>query len=195
MIADFAAGMVLGLGVAAPVGPIGLLCIRRTLEHGFWAGVAGGAGTALADGLYAALAAFGIGAVTAILTAAQRPLQVVAIAALLWLAVGAWRQKPGAEIAPSSHTSVFAQTFLLTLANPATILTFAAMFAGFAAGDAASATALVAGTFAGSLLWWIVLSGTVAALRRRLTPRALLWINRAAAAMFVGFAVLVALRL
>lgn len=193
MIGEFAAGVALGLGVAAPVGPIGLLCIRRTLEHGFWTGVAGGAGTALADGFYAALAAFGIGAVTAALTAAQTPLQIIAIAAFLWLAVGAWRQKPGTESAPTSHTNVFAQTFLLTLANPATILTLAAMFAGFA--TQGSAAVLVAGTFVGSLLWWIVLSGVVAGLRKRISSDAMRLINRTAALLFVGFAVLVALRL
>jgi putative LysE/RhtB family amino acid efflux pump len=192
MIEDFTKGALLGLAMAAPVGPIGLLCIRRTLESGFKAGVSGGLGTALADGVYAAIAAFGITAVATSLVAIQTPLQLIAIAVLIWLGIATIRRRPAVDPAPltgGGALKLFAQTFALTLTNPATTLSFAALYAGFAGADA---RALVVGTFTGSLLWWVILSGVVAASRRRITPGAMIWINRFAGALFLAFAAAIA---
>jgi len=192
MIEDITKGALLGLAVAAPVGPIGLLCIRRTLESGFKAGVAGGLGTALADAVYAAIAALGITAVAKAMIAIEMPLKLVAIAVLIWLGAATIRRRPAVDPAPldgGGALKLFAQTFALTLTNPGTILSFAALYAGFAGADA---RALVAGTFTGSLLWWVMLSGVVAASRRRITPAVMVWINRFAGALFLAFAAAIA---
>ena len=198
-IADFGQGVVLGFSIAAPVGPIGLLCIRRSLEQGAWAGIAGGLGTGLADAVYAAVAAFGLTAVSAQVIAVTLPLQVIGIIALVYLGLKAMRQGPaeGAAPAESGHHTLFAQTFLLTLSNPATIISFGAIAAGMglAGSSPARAAALVTGTFVGSLAWWIILSFAVASLRTRITPRVLTWINRGAGLLLVGFAVTLAVGL
>jgi putative LysE/RhtB family amino acid efflux pump len=96
-VAFLVKGVVLGLSVAAPLGPIGVLCLRRTLAHGFLAGLAGGAGTALADALYALVAAFGVTAVSAFLAERHGLFRLVGGGMLLWLALDAWRARPAAE--------------------------------------------------------------------------------------------------
>lgn len=197
LAADFIRGAVLGFSVAAPVGPIALLCIRRTLEHGVAAGIAGGLGTAAADAAYTGVAAFGLTAVAAALAAVTLPLQVVGIAMLAGLGLRTFIQPPAAIAATPrrAHAGLFAQTFVLTLTNPATILSFAATFAGMGlmnAADAARAGALVGGTFAGSLAWWIILSGVIGLTRTRIRPAHLLWINRAAGVALIVFAAVLA---
>ena len=190
----FLKGLVLGLSIAAPVGPIGLLCIRRSLEAGFWPGVAGGLGTAVADAVYAAIAAFGLTAVSSLLLQAQGVLAVVGGIALIWLGWLAMTGKPPEAAAEAPMTRSlwpsFASTFLLTMANPATILTFAAIFAGLglaAVDTAAGAAVLVIGVLLGSLLWWAILSGAVTLLRQRISATVVLWINRASGALLAAF--------
>lgn len=192
----FLQGLVFGLALAMPVGPIGLLCIRRSLEDGFSVGFATGLGAATADASYGAVAAFGLTAISGFLLEWQSYLAFGGGAALLWLGANAWRTQ--ARRAASGGTAprplaAFVQTTALTLANPQTILTFVALFAGLGAvlGEDAGwgpAAALVAGVFLGSAVWWLVLAGAVAgALRRRLTDFAMTWINRGAGAMIMGF--------
>jgi len=193
----FLKGLLLGLSIAAPVGPIGLLCIRRSLADGFWPGLFGGLGTAVADAVYAAIAAFGLTAVSSLLLDAQAPLSLIGGALLLWLG---WKAMTGTSPDTAASAPVatalwptFIGTFFLTLANPATILTFAAIFAGLglaAVDTATGAAVLVAGVFLGSLGWWALLSGAVTLLRRRISPAVVLWINRvsgAALALFGAF--------
>ena len=198
MSGDFIKGLVLGFSIAAPVGPIGLLCIRRTLSSGFGAGVAGGLGTAAADALYAAVAAFGITAVAAAISTAATALQAGGIAVLAWLGARTFFRPPASGAITGSHAGVFAQTFFLTMTNPTTILSFAAVFTGIGlvnGSNAGRAAVLVAGTFAGSMAWWIILSGVVSRLRERLTPRVLVWINRGAGLALLAFAAVLAARL
>ena len=190
----FLKGLLLGLSIAAPVGPIGVLCIRRSLEAGFWPGVAGGLGTAVADAVYAAIAAFGLTAVSSLLVQAQGVLSVVGGIALIWLGWVAMTGKTPEAAAEAPITRslwpTFAGTFLLTMANPATILTFAAIFAGLglaAADSAAGAAILVIGVLLGSLLWWAVLSGAVSVLRQRISTAVVVWINRASGLLLAGF--------
>jgi putative LysE/RhtB family amino acid efflux pump len=192
----FAKGVLLGLSIAAPVGPIGVLCIRRTIAYGFFAGFAGGLGTALADAAYAALAAFGFAALLGDVIAGNTWFRVGGAAFLVWLGWTTWRAPPAAKeakIDARTLVGTFAATFALTLANPATIATFVALFVALGLGETGGApeagAALVAGVFAGSLLWWIVLSTAVVAVRERLGPEAMRWINRGAAALLFGFAV------
>ncbi|MGH2340549.1 LysE family transporter [Segnochrobactraceae bacterium EtOH-i3] len=173
----FARSLLLGLAIAAPLGPIGALCISRTLELGFRAGVAGGLGTAVADALYAALAAFGFAAFSAALALVDLPLRIGGGLFLLWLGWTGLKARPlptAATIGARGLVGTLSATFLLTLTNPLTILSFAAIFAGLGlAGTAGRAGALtvVAGVFAGSMLWWVLLSGGVALARHRLPPR------------------------
>lgn len=181
-----AQGVVLGVAIAAPVGPIGLLCIRRTLEHGPLLGFATGMGAALADTIYGALAAFGVSAAIDFLQGNERLFQV--IGGVVLLAVG-WRtfmQKPAAEAAeaaaaPDAATWVagFMTGLTLTLTNPATIMAFIAIFAGFGLGGLAfgQACLLVLGVFLGSSLWWLTLSSGVAAMRHRISDRGLTRLN------------------
>jgi len=193
---DFAAkGALLGLSIAAPVGPIGVLCIRRTIAYGFFAGFAGGLGTALADAFYAGLAAFGFAAVLGDAVAGNMWFRLGGAAFLLWLAWTTWNAGPAqreAKVDARTLLGTFAATFALTLANPATIATFAALFLALGLGDtggsADAGIALVGGVFAGSLLWWIVLSIAVVAIREKLDAAAMAWINRGAALLLAGFA-------
>lgn len=198
----FLKGLLLGLSIAAPVGPIGLLCIRRSLADGFWPGLFGGLGTAVADAVYAAIAAFGLTAVSGLLLGAQAPLSLIGGALLLWLGWKAMTGKPpeAAASAPAATAlwPTFIGTFFLTLANPATILTFAAIFAGLglaAVDTAAGAVVLVVGVFLGSLGWWALLSGAVSLLRRRISPAVVLWINRVSGAALALFGAVLLLSL
>ena len=192
----FCKSMLLGLAVAAPLGPIGLLCINRALERGFWAGVAGGLGTALADAIYACLAAIGFSALTATLATLAPWLKLAGGLFMLWLG---WKGlRPNPHRSPThARTNDFrglsgtiASTFLLTLTNPVTIFSFAALFAGLGLTDApgtANALAVVAGVFLGSLLWWFLLSGGVALAQRRLPEGFSLCVSRMSGAVLMGF--------
>jgi threonine/homoserine/homoserine lactone efflux protein len=187
-------GLILGFSIAAPVGPIGLLCIRKTLSDGPAAGIACGAGAATADAVYGLVTALGLTAVSGLLIQHQTLLKLVGGAALLWIAVRTLMARPAAkaaEIGARSLLGDYAATFALTLANPATILSFLAVFAGLGIGTGAGAWAavtLVAGVFAGSLAWWFILAGGVSLARRWATPERMVWINRIAGAGLVLFA-------
>lgn len=188
-------GLILGVSIAAPVGPIGILCIRRTLSHGMLAGIAGGLGTALADGFYAAIAAFGFAALLDDLLADNLWFRLGGAAFLLWLGWKGWNAEPAARAASVDARTLagtFAATFLLTVANPATIVTFLGLFLALGLADAgdsqAAGMSLVAGVVLGSFGWWIVLSGTIASLRDRIGPTAFRAINRSASLLLVGFA-------
>jgi len=195
MLVLFGTAMAMGLAIAAPLGPIGALCIERTLRGGFRAGMAGGLGTALADALFAALAATGFASFAATVALIERPLGLIGGAFLIWLGIRALRPPPPQTVAakaPPGVLAVMATTFGLTLANPATILSFAAIFAGLGlarTAGPAEAVAVVAGIFTGSLLWWALLSGTVALLRHRLPPGFARATALASGAVMLGFGI------
>jgi len=180
-------GYIVGVAIAAPVGPIGLLCIRRTIEHGIFMGFATGMGAAIADTFYGAIAAFGVSAALEFLQGHQTGFRIVGGLFLLVVAVRAFAQKPAAEeqeVAriPDSRTAIagFMTGLTLTLTNPATILAFIAVFAGFGLGanlgyfDAAT---MVLGVFLGASSWWLALSSGVAAVRHRITEQGLTLLN------------------
>jgi len=190
----FAKGVLLGLAIAAPLGPIGMLCINRTLERGFLAGVAGGLGTALADGLYALMAAMGFSIFAAVLDRVSMPLALLGGLFLLWLGWKSFTPKPPAVAATAGARDLIGTTiatFALTMTNPATILSFAAIFAGLglAQADGAGKFLVVAGVFAGSMLWWAILSGGVALARKRLPESFALWASRIAGVVLIGFGI------
>lgn len=190
-------GLLIGFSVAIPVGPIALLCIRRTLAWGRPAGIATGLGVAIADASYAAVAAFGLTAISGSLQAHSDLLRLVGGSFLLWLgwkAVSAPLVVPEQVEAPSRGklAGMTVSTVGLTLTNPITILSFAAIFAGFGFGGTAGndgAARLVLGVFLGSMAWWIVLSSLTNALRDRLTPTWLTRLSRAAGIVIAVFGV------
>ncbi len=182
-------GMGFGLAVAAPVGPMALLCMRRTLAQGWRPGLATGAGIAAGDAAYACVAVLGLAGLSGFMVAHQRPLHLAAGLFLLYLGLRTVFRRPGgaASAVPAAGTArAFASAMLLTLTNPPTIIMFAAIFASLApAGgfDAAGAAATVAGVLAGSMLWWCGVVAAVSAARHALGSRARRWIDRAAGAV------------
>lgn len=189
----FLSSLIIGLSIAAPVGPIGLLTIQRSLEHGPRAGLATGLGAAAADALYGAIGAYGVSWLVNALVAARVPLALFGGAVLLWMALQLLRAPlagHAASTAPARNGwQYFAGTFVLTLSNPATIFSFVAIF-GAMAGRAATASpaVMVAGVLAGSALWWLFLSSAVGSLRERFDARWHRRINRLSAAVLAGFA-------
>jgi len=189
----FAQSLLIGLSIAAPVGPIGLLVIQRTLQRGARVGLATGLGAAVADALYGAVGAFGVSWVIDALVGARVPLALGGGAFLLWLAWRTWRAAPATRAAQAGGDSgllaSFAGTFVLTLSNPATIFSFIAVFGTLGARLAGgSPWTMIAGVLAGSALWWLLLSAGVARLRSRFDARAQSWVNRASALLLAGFA-------
>jgi len=187
-------GMAMGFSIAAPVGPIGILCIRRSVSEGALKGFTSGLGAATADAAYGCVAAFGLTAISRFLVSQQALFGLVGGAFLCYLGVRTILLKPAPE-APAAggrFLSAFGSTFLLTLANPATILAFAAVFSAFGLGLSASyagAGMLVLGVFLGSALWWIILSGGVSLLRPRMGPSWMLAVNRVSGGVLLAFGV------
>lgn len=195
MTAVFLEALWIGLAIAAPVGPIGLLVIQRTLDHGRAVGLATGLGAAAADACYGAVGAFGVVVVMQALQAARVPLALFGGAMLLWLAWKSWVAVPAeraAEVAASPGLfASFAATFALTLSNPATILSFIAIFAAMGARQSSGAllpVPLVLGVLAGSALWWLLLSAVVARLRHHIGVPARRWVGRVSALLLAAFA-------
>lgn len=174
-------GFILGFTIAAAVGPISLLVIRRTLAEGRVVGLASGLGVATADGTYGAIAAFGLGAITEVLVDARPVLGLVGGLFLLWLAWTTARAEPhdpaSAPVRRGGLAGAYLSILGLTLTNPMTILSFGALFAGLGvAGDDLGGSALLTlGVFLGSCAWWVVLTTIVSAVRIRITTA---WIRR-----------------
>lgn len=188
-------GMLLGFSIAAPVGPIGLLCIRKTVQYGRFSGLCSGLGAAAADVLYATVAVFGLTLVSDFLLKGHFWLRLFGGGFLLYLGVKTFlsqTSEPGAEkVSKKSLFADFLSTFFLTLTNPLTILSFLAVFAalGFAgnSGGYASALRLVFGVFLGSSLWWLLLSEGVTLFRKRMSKQVMGWINRIAGILIAIF--------
>jgi putative LysE/RhtB family amino acid efflux pump len=178
-------GFVLGFAVAASPGPIFFLCLRRTLLRGWPTGVASGLGVATADGLYAAVAVFGIAAVASVMAGGAKGLALVGGAALVGVGLRALWVRPGAVAASPQTTGrglawAYASTLGLTITNPATIVSFAALAAALGAGlqgGFAPPAVVVAGVALGSLTWWCLLAGLAGFLRTRITPSVTRWIG------------------
>jgi threonine/homoserine/homoserine lactone efflux protein len=190
-------GIIIGFSIAAPVGPIGVLCIRRTLADGRISGLVSGLGAAAADAIYGCIAAFGLTFVSGFLIGRQAWLRIAGGAFLCILGIRAFLARPAEKAVSAAGRNLagtFVSTFFLTLTNPMTILSFAGIFAGLgiagAGGDYGSAGALVLGVFSGSALWWVLLSGGVGALREKFTPRNMKWVNRVAGAVITAFGLL-----
>jgi threonine/homoserine/homoserine lactone efflux protein len=194
----FAKGLAFGFVLAATVGPMWVLCLRRTLTQGTLAGLASGMGIAAADGIYGAIAAFGLTAVAGFLLAHGFWIGLAGAAFLVWLGMKALLAKPlpldatPAGAPPASLAAAFGSTLALTLANPPTILAFAAIFAGLGLGAAASYAAagwIVAGVVLGSAAWWLILALGAGWLRGRIPPGLGRTINIVSGLTILAFAV------
>lgn len=188
---------VIGLAIAAPVGPIGVLCIQRTLAYGVPHGFVSGMGAATADAAYGMFLALGLVALTEFLVGASDVLAIAGGAFLVYLGVRTLqtsvRDVSAYDVAQATPGLLVAYTttLALTLANPLTILAFVGIFAGI--GDAvdgamASSWLIVLGIFLGSASWWLTLSAGVGLLRARIRPGWLVWINRLSGVVISGFA-------
>ena len=197
LVTLFARTFVIGIAVAAPVGAMGVLCIQRTLSAGWRFGMATGLGIATADGIYAAVAAFGVSALAATLVAWQTPLRVVGGIALVALGIRAALQ-PAAECDGETAVSLdsraaarlYTSAVGLTLTNPLTIMAFGAIFATVGLGaqpTPGSALVATAGVATGSLSWWTVLVTVVAFTRRQVGSGVLASLNRVSGAVIVVF--------
>jgi len=193
----FLRGLLIGFSIAAPVGPIGVLCIRRTLAEGRLAGFLSGMGAASADMFYGAVAAFGLRAVQEVLIGQSKWLRLIGGIFLLYLGVKTFFSKPSEKAAEARRGGLFGAyltTFFLTITNPLTILSFIAIFAGLRLGETDgnyfSATVMVLGVFFGSATWWLTLSTGVSLLREKFTPAWLIWVNRLAGVIIFGFGLL-----
>lgn len=190
----FFRGLVIGFSIAAPVGPIGVLCIRRTLTDGRASGLVSGLGAATADGLYGCVAGFGLTFISGILIDQQMWLRLFGGLFLCYLGIRTLLSRPAEQEARAAGTGLlgsYASTFLLTVTNPMTILSFAAIFAGLGlantSGSYASALVLVLGVFLGSASWWLLLSGGVGLFRDKFNTKGLLWVNRISGVVIIIF--------
>ena len=197
----FLKGLGFGFILAATVGPMWVLCFRRTVAQGPLLGFASGMGIAVADGFYGAVAAFGLTAISGVLLRYSFLIGLVGSAFLLYLGIKTLISKP--EIKNESearigYSKAFLSTLGLTLANPPTILAFAAIFAGLGLvsdADYATATLIVAGVFLGSASWWILLAAGAGWLRGRIAPALVRAINVVSGLSILGFAAWQLLRL
>lgn len=189
---------IMGFAIAAPVGPIGILCIRRTLANGISHGIASGFGAATADAIYGSLIAFGLTAITAFLLDLGVLLNLIGGAFLLYLGITTIRStvaiddKAAEPPAQKGLLYNYASTLALTITNPMTILVFLGIFAGFGdtlVGSGVSAVIIVLGVFLGSATWWLFLSLGMGLLRTRITPKMLIWVNRISGLLICGFAI------
>lgn len=190
-------GAGIGFAVAAPVGPIGVLCIRTTLERGRIAGFCAGLGAAVADTIYAAIGAYAVNLVGAFLNAELIWFRLIGGVVLILLGANMARKEPNVAKAetqevPTGLIADFGMTLVLTLANPTTILSFAGIFAGLSGiiGFSVEAIpALLLGVFLGSAGWWLALSGIVGLIRHRIDHTTMLWINRITGVAIVLFGI------
>ena len=182
-------GLLLGFSVAAPVGPIGLLCIKRTLSEGKLSGFVSGLGAATADLVYGCIAAFGLTAISSFLLYYKHPIQIVGGIFLVYLAVKIFFSRVPEKSALGdidvSLTKSYISTFFLTITNPVTIISFMAMFAGLgiiaAVGNYFQSVIVVIGVFLGSAIWWLTLSMIVGLFHKKISSRTMYWINKIAA--------------
>jgi threonine/homoserine/homoserine lactone efflux protein len=199
----FLKGLIIGFVIAAPVGPIGALCARRTLMFGRRAGFFSGMGAATADAIYGFVAAFGLTLVSDFLAGHNVFFRLVGGSLLCILGVKALVAEPAQERDyPKSfkkYAGMYSSTFFLTLTNPMTIFSFAAVFAGFGLagvkGSFLSAGILILGVFLGSAIWWVFLVGVFSIFRKRFLSHQLRWVNIISGAIIIASGILALLSL
>ncbi len=191
----FLKGLIIGIAIAAPLGPIGALCIRRTLHQGRLSGIVSGLGAALADSIYGFIAAFGVTLVSNGLVEHRFWLRLIGSLFLLYLGIRTLKASTSLQEVPSKLEDLvgdFFSTFLLTLANPITILTFGVIFTEFGLKNLehspTSGHIMVLGVFLGSATWWAFLCGMVGKIRAYITPGFLRGVNLVSGSVILAFA-------
>ena len=197
----FFKGLLIGFSIAAPVGPIGVLCIQRTLAGGRLLGLVSGFGAASADAVYGFFAAFGLTCISNVLVQQQFWFRLLGGGFLCYLGVKTLLAKPAEKAADDQQQkksrsvgTAYGSVFVLTLTNPMTMLSFAAIFAGLGIGSEAghygAAGLMVLGVFSGSMTWWGILSSLTGLFYRKLNQRKLAWINMLSGVIIVAFGLL-----
>ena len=193
----FIKGFVIGFSIAAPVGPIGILCIQRTLSSGNVQGLVTGLGAATADALYGFIAAFGLTFISNFLVDQSLWFRIIGGLFLCYLGIRAFLRQPQEQtvsLANSTNLSAYGTTFFLTLTNPMTILFFAGIFAGLGIVSEsvhyASAGLMVIGVFIGSGAWWLLLSGATGIFRNKISEGKLALVNKFSGVVIVVFGVI-----
>ena len=189
-------GIGIGLSIAAPVGPIEILCIHRNLAKGHLSGLASGMGAASADGFYGSVAAFGLTYISSFLSEKQIWLQIVGMMFLFYLGIKTYfetpKQNSNEEIISQSLIGDYLSTFALTIVNPMTIFSFAAIFAALGLTHSPenyfAASLVTIGVFSGSALWWIILSNGIGMFRKKISPNTILWVNKISGSIIILFA-------
>jgi len=200
LLAFFLKGIVVGVVIAVPVGPVGVMCVRRTILEGKLSGFASGLGAATADAVFGVIAGFGLTAVSDWLIDYQQWLRVVGGCYLLYIGGSAFAAEPPRELEsgndPEGLLRDFFSTFVLAVTNPITVLAFLGIFAAIGLGGTQAtfghAAILVLGVWSGSLLWWLMLSFGMGLVRHSIEPRHFAWISRGSGAiLFLSVAALI----
>jgi threonine/homoserine/homoserine lactone efflux protein len=193
----FIKGTIIGFLIAAPVGPIGIKCIRKTLQFGRWSGLFSGLGAAFADMTYGIIAAFGLSLISDFLVSQKMWLRIIGGIFLISLGTKIFLSKPAKKpdsISQMSLVTDFISTYFLTLTNPMTLLAYLAVFAGVGLTNVHDnfydASWLVFGVLIGSACWWLILSEGVTLFRHKVTHNVMVGINRIAGLVIIGFGVL-----
>ncbi len=199
MLDFFWKGIIVGLAVSAPMGPIGVLCVQKTVNKGKWLGFISGMGAASADTLYAVIAAFSLTSVQAFLLTFQQSLQVIGIAVLLFLGLKIFYTNPARQLRKQARKKRhgilgdYLSVFFLTFSNPLTVLFFGAAFAAIGLFgqeyNYRSAFMLISGTFTGATVWWFILTSIVHSIKHRISLKSLWWINKISGGVIVILAV------
>lgn len=197
----FFKGGLIGFAMAAPVGPIALLCIQRTLSYGLLTGFIAGLGAATADAVLGGIAGFGLTFIGGFITGHQQILRLLGGAFLMYLGIHIFRSSPANHAAHAQRGLIgtYFSTLILTLSNPMTIIAYTAVFSGFADIESIESTSLIlsliGGVFLGSAIWWFMLSFGMSLVRTRLTFRTVEIINKTsgAAIAILGLIVLITL--
>ncbi|HXY59301.1 MAG TPA: LysE family translocator [Methylocystis sp.] len=188
----------IGVAIAAPVGPMSILCMRRTLAGGWRSGLAIGSGIAIADATYGLIAALGLAGVSQFMLSYEKPFHAAAGLLLFYIGLKTFWACRGSEEAKEASlsrgwTRDFATSVLLTLTNPPTIIMFAAIFTALAPSgglESAGAVATVAGVFTGSLVWWCLVAAVVTLSRRAMSREISIWFDRLAGTVLAAFGVI-----
>lgn len=189
-------GLIIGFSLAVPIGPIGILCIHKTLKEGHLSGLVIGAGAATADAIYGCIAAFGLTVISDILISQELWLRLIGGGFLLFLGVKTFLAHPEEQSTSSNGKGLFGSyvsTFLLTLTNPLTIFAFVGIFTALGLGNGLnyfSAWTLVLGVFTGSCTWFLVLSYSVTTFRKKFNSVGIVWLNKISGVLIIIFGII-----
>jgi len=192
----FIQGMIIGLTLAVPVGPIALMCIQRAVTDGRLHGIVSGIGVATADSFYAGVTFFGLTAISGLIIAHQVSLRLAAGVVLILVGIRIFLTMPAPLIVKTEHETYvkdYLSMVAIAIANPLTLIFFVAILPGFGVvfyeNSVLSASEFVGGVFFGSTLWWIVLCGSIGSVRSRISAEHLRLINRISGMLIVCFGV------